>query len=176
MTEVVLRESDTSAPPSTSAEAAVRLDTLRADPKWTSALLGGGSEQTKEFHDLHELAAKGDSIDMAMAGVLQPGIIQTSKHMQNIGAAEMLKGLGNAARCHQGNSERADSGAKGLLRQDRGLEQNAMSDRTWSNLLMEETARPVPSWQSRTLSSPAELRRARREVVFIRNRPCKSQD
>jgi len=95
MTEPVQIETPaTPAPPSTPAEASARLDALRSDSKWTASLLSGGPAETKEFHTLHELASKGDSVDMAIGGVLQPGVIQNSEHMQNIGAAEMLRELG----------------------------------------------------------------------------------
>jgi hypothetical protein len=85
---------ETPAAPSTPVEASARLDALRSDPKWTASLLKGGPAETKEFHTLHELASKGDSVDMAIGGVLQPGVIQNSEHMQNIGAAEMLRDIG----------------------------------------------------------------------------------
>jgi hypothetical protein len=82
------------AAPSTPTEAATRLDTLRADPKWTTALLSGGPAQTREFHELHALVAKGDNVDMAMAGVMQPGIIQDSGHVEMMGTAAMLREMG----------------------------------------------------------------------------------
>jgi hypothetical protein len=82
------------APPSTPAEATTRLDQLKADPKWTEALLSGGPAQTKEFHELHELVAKGDGIDQAMAGVMQPGILQDSAHVEMVGTADMLRSMG----------------------------------------------------------------------------------
>jgi hypothetical protein len=81
-------------PPSTPAEATARLELVKADPKWTEALLSGGPAQTKEFHDLHALVAKGDGVDMAMAGVMQPGIIQDSGHMEMMGTAAMLREMG----------------------------------------------------------------------------------
>jgi hypothetical protein len=90
MTEVATQP----APPTTPAEASARLDQLRADPKWTDALLNGAAEQKAEFKSLHALAAQGDAVDLAVAGELQPGIIQTSEHMQNMGAAGMLRGIG----------------------------------------------------------------------------------
>jgi hypothetical protein len=94
MTDGTPVQVDTPASPSTPAEAATRLDQLRADPKWTSALLGGGPEQGREFHSLHALIASGDQIDSAMAGVLQPGIIQSSDHMEMMGGAQALRSLG----------------------------------------------------------------------------------
>lgn len=94
MTDGTQTQIDQPAPPSTPAEAATRLDQLRADPKWTSALLSGGPVQTREFHDLHQLVSKGDDVDLAMAGVTQPGIIQSGEHMQMMGAAAMLREFG----------------------------------------------------------------------------------
>jgi hypothetical protein len=85
---------DTPAPPANAAEAATRLDQLKQDPKWTEALMRGGPEETRTFHSLHELISNGDSIDQAIAGVMQPGGIQDSGHMEMMGAAEMLKGMG----------------------------------------------------------------------------------
>jgi hypothetical protein len=52
------------------------------------------SGQTKEFHELHELVAKGDGVDMAMAGVMQPGIIQDSEHVEMMGTAAMFREMG----------------------------------------------------------------------------------
>ena len=80
--------------PSTPAEAATRLDQLRADPKWTTALLEGGPVQKREWHELHEIISSGDNIDAAMAGVMQPGIIQDSEHLENISFAAHLRELG----------------------------------------------------------------------------------
>jgi hypothetical protein len=80
--------------PSTPAEAAAKLETLRADPKWTEALLGGGLAQKNEWQNLHELAAKGDGVDLAVAGLHQPGPIQDSEHVENMGVAAMMKELG----------------------------------------------------------------------------------
>jgi hypothetical protein len=94
MTDGTQAQVETPAAPATPAEAATRLDQLKADPNWTSALLSGAPGQTREFHDLHRLVAKGDSVDMAMAGVLQPGGLQTSDHMELIGGAAALRALG----------------------------------------------------------------------------------
>src|ERR1700682_70694 len=80
--------------PATPAEAATRLDALRADPKWTTALLSGGPAQTREFHKHHELVAKGDDVDIAMSGVLPGGIMQSSEQAEMTGTAAMLKNIG----------------------------------------------------------------------------------
>jgi len=82
------------APPATPAEAATRLAALKADPKWTEALLTGGPAQTREFHQLHELVAKGDRVDQAMSGVLPAGIIRDGVVVEMQGTAEMLRELG----------------------------------------------------------------------------------
>ena len=134
MTEVVLRESDTSAPPSTSAEAAVRLDTLRADPKWTSALLGGGSEQTKESTICTNSLQKATASTWLWPVFFSRGIIQTSKHMQNIGAAEMLKGLGMPPDVIKETLSGQTAVPKDFYDKIAAWKKNAMSDRTWSNL------------------------------------------
>ena len=81
-------------PPSTPAEATTRLDQLKADPKWTTALLSGGPTQTKEFHDLHKLVAQGDNIDAAMSGVLPDGIIQDGATVEMASMAGHLRELG----------------------------------------------------------------------------------
>jgi hypothetical protein len=94
MTDGTQAQIDTPAPPSTPAEAATRLDALKADPTWTKALLSGAPAQTREFHQLHELVDKGDNIDQAMSGVLPAGIIQDGAQVEMMGTAEMLKGMG----------------------------------------------------------------------------------
>jgi hypothetical protein len=81
-------------PPSTPAEATTRLDQLKADPKWTTALLSGGPAQTKEFHDLHELVAKGDGVDQAISGTMPTRIIQDSTQFEMASMAAHLKELG----------------------------------------------------------------------------------
>ena len=51
------------------------------------------ANQTREKErasDLHELVAKGDNVDLAMAGMYQPGM-NTSTHIQNMGIAAMLR-------------------------------------------------------------------------------------
>ncbi|WP_157839473.1 hypothetical protein [Bradyrhizobium diazoefficiens] len=78
--------------PSTPAEAATRLDQLKADPKWTASFLSGSPTQLQEFRDLHETIAKGDHVDMAMSGLMpeQP----SSGHREMAGTAAMLRELG----------------------------------------------------------------------------------
>ncbi|WLA53194.1 hypothetical protein [Bradyrhizobium diazoefficiens] len=78
--------------PSTPAEAATRLDQLKADPKWTSSFLSGSPTQLQEFRDLHGIIAKGDHVDMAMSGLMpeQP----SSGHREMAGTAAMLRELG----------------------------------------------------------------------------------
>jgi hypothetical protein len=82
------------APPANAAEAATRLDQLKQDPKWTEALMRGGPAQTQEFHSLHEVISKGDNIDVAMSGVLPPGIIQDGAAVEMRGTAELLQTMG----------------------------------------------------------------------------------
>jgi hypothetical protein len=98
MTEVTPGADGTIAPPpaapSTPAEAATQLAQLKADPKWTEALMRGGPEQKRTFHDLHELIDRGDNYDLAIAGEYAPGEVQSSDHVQNIGVASMLREAG----------------------------------------------------------------------------------
>jgi hypothetical protein len=91
MTDVQL---GTPQPPATPAAAATRLTQLKADPAWTKAWLSGSGPQAKEYNDLSELAAKGDKVDLAMAGVMEDGPFQDSGHLQNIAMATMLREIG----------------------------------------------------------------------------------
>lgn len=81
------------APPTTPAEAATRLDQSKSDPSWTESFLGGHPERVKEFHDWHELAAKGDSVDLAMAGMYMEGG-NTADHLTQMGTAAVFRELG----------------------------------------------------------------------------------
>jgi hypothetical protein len=83
---------DPPALPSTPAEAATRLDQLKADPKWTASFLSGNPTNLQEFRDLHEIAAKGDGIDAAMAGVLPE--MPSSDLRTMAGTAGLLKDVG----------------------------------------------------------------------------------
>jgi hypothetical protein len=83
---------DPPALPSTPAEAATRLDQLKADPKWTASFLGGNPTHLQEFRDLHEIVAKGDDVDAAMAGVLPE--MPSSDMRTMAGTAELLKDIG----------------------------------------------------------------------------------
>jgi hypothetical protein len=131
------------APPATPAEAATRLTALKADPKWTSALLAGGPAQTREFHSLHELVAKGDSIDQAMSGVLPAGIIRDGAQVEMTGTAEMLRELG--------------------IRDD--IIREALQGPTETKAWYDETARwkkdamSKPEWVKRLMSGDVEARR-----------------
>jgi hypothetical protein len=83
---------ETPAPPATPAEASTRLDQLKANPTWTKAFLAGAVENVQQFRELHELIAKGDEIDAAIAGVLPE--TPSSDMRQMVGTAELLKGMG----------------------------------------------------------------------------------
>ena len=83
---------ETPAPPATPAEAATRLDQLKTDPAWMKAFLAGAGETVKQFQDLHQMIAKGDEVDAAMAGVLPE--LRTSQFMEMIGTASMLRETG----------------------------------------------------------------------------------
>src|SRR5260370_447559 len=83
---------ETPAPPATPAEAATRLDQLKADASWSKAFLAGAADKVQQFRELHEMIAKGDEIDAAIAGVLPE--MPSSDLRQMVGTAEMLKGMG----------------------------------------------------------------------------------
>jgi hypothetical protein len=136
MTEAVVAQTDPPAPPSTPADAAAKLVSLKADPKWTAALLQGQRAQTAEFHSLHELAGRGDSTDIAMAGALQPGIIQNSEHLQNIGAAEMLRDLGMPADVIKETLSGKTAVTQEFYDKIAGWKKNAMTDSEWSKRLL----------------------------------------
>jgi hypothetical protein len=92
-----MTEQDTPPPvaqpaPSTPAEAATRLDQLKADPKWTEAFLSGGPAQLAQFRELHEMVAKDGDIDHAMAGILKE--MPSSDLREMVGTAAMLKSIG----------------------------------------------------------------------------------
>jgi len=80
------------APPTNAAEAIARLDTLRADKSWSEKLVTGDSAATKEWNDLHHLAATGDDVDVALSGTLPN--LPSSSVREMAGTAEMLKSMG----------------------------------------------------------------------------------
>jgi hypothetical protein len=124
------------AQPSTPAEAATRLDQLKADPTWTGAFLAGGPAQKKEFSDLHELVAKGDNIDMAMAGEFMSGGIQTSDHMQNMGAAASLREAGIRDEIIRDVLAGTHVVSKAEYEATRQWKADRMSDAEWTKRLM----------------------------------------
>jgi hypothetical protein len=78
------------APPATPAEASTRLTALKSDPAWRDQFLAGNGPQVKEFKNLSELAAKGDDVDMAMAGVSGQSsesrlLAATAEHLREMG-------------------------------------------------------------------------------------------
>lgn len=79
--------------PATPAEATARIAELRNDTAYGEKLFSGDVETTKEFHALHELAAKGDAIDHAMAGIMS-GDIPSTEEKQMAGTAEFLRSVG----------------------------------------------------------------------------------
>jgi hypothetical protein len=87
---------DVTTAPTTPAEATERLEQLGADPAWRDQFLAGNGPQKAEFQSLTELAAKGDSIDAALAGRLLDAPIQPSTHVINMGVAAALKDAGLA--------------------------------------------------------------------------------
>jgi hypothetical protein len=77
--------------PATPAEAATRLTALKSDPAWRDQFLAGNGPQVKEFKNLSELAAKGDNVDMAMAGISEGGQSSDSHAMTEV--AKMFREL-----------------------------------------------------------------------------------
>jgi hypothetical protein len=89
-----LQQPPPAAAPSTPAEASTRLDQLKSDPAWRDGFLSGSGPQAREYRDLTALAAKGDKVDLAMAGVLGDGPWQDSGHLEMIAATKMFRELG----------------------------------------------------------------------------------
>ncbi len=85
------------APPANATEAAARLGALSADKIWADRLLSGDGAATREFHQLSEMVANGDQIDMAMAGPLHSlasGVIPDSSLRVMSEGAAMLREKG----------------------------------------------------------------------------------
>jgi hypothetical protein len=82
--------------PTNAAEAATRINELKADTAWRDRYLGGGLTEKRDLTALQEIIHKGDNpdVDKAMAGVLDDAPIQRSGHMQMIGVAQHLRDLG----------------------------------------------------------------------------------
>ena len=78
----------------TPAEATAKLDQLKADPAWRDGFLSGGAPQGREYAELSELAAQGDKVAAAMAGIEFPGPFQDSDHLQMMNTAELLRSMG----------------------------------------------------------------------------------
>ncbi|MHC2195794.1 hypothetical protein ACVJF1_008427 [Bradyrhizobium diazoefficiens] len=119
--------------PSTPAEAATRLDQLKADPKWTASFLSGSPTQLQEFRDLHETIAKGnDDVSAAMAGIIPEMPSSDLKTMA--GTASMLKDVWLYAALDQGDA-RGQAGEPGRSRhgdqvEGRSLEQHRVGEAT----------------------------------------------
>jgi hypothetical protein len=80
------------APATTASEAIARLDTLRADKSWSEKLVTGDSAVTKEWNDLHHLAATGDDVDVALSGALPD--VPSSSVREMASTADMLRDAG----------------------------------------------------------------------------------
>ena len=122
------------APPATPVEAGARLTALRADSAWGAKVLAGDSEAVKEFHSLHELAAKADPVDLAMAGVSVQEI-PTSEERQMTAATQMFREIGirdDVIRQTLGGYEvsQKEFDAVKQLKQDR------MSDAEWAKAFL----------------------------------------
>ena len=82
--------------PTNAAEAATRLNELKADTAWRDRYLAGGLTEQREITSLQEMLHKSDNpdVDRAMAGMLDDAPFQRSGHMQMIGATQMFRDLG----------------------------------------------------------------------------------
>ncbi len=124
------------ADPSTPAEAATRLDQLKADPAWTKALMSGGPVQTRTFHELHELVAKGDTIDLAMSGVMPDSIVQDSGMVEMRAAAAMWRERGIPDAVIRDNLSGKTVTPRELYDATARWKKDAMSDPEWVKKLM----------------------------------------
>jgi hypothetical protein len=83
--------------PISPADAATRINELKADKAFVDRYLAGGLVEKREMTALHEMIlSKSDNpdVDKAIAGIRDDGVIQRSEHMQMIGVAGMLRELG----------------------------------------------------------------------------------
>ncbi len=82
--------------PKTPAEAAARLDELRAIDGWTKLYLAGSGPHVAQFNKLHELASSkdADNIDAAIAGTPSDGIFLDKDHRDNVQTAVLLRDAG----------------------------------------------------------------------------------
>jgi hypothetical protein len=82
--------------PAEPAEALARIAQLKADPVWREKWMTGGPTQTREYQALFEVASRvtADPIEAAMAGFLENKIVQSSDHIEMIGAANWLRETG----------------------------------------------------------------------------------
>jgi hypothetical protein len=95
MTEPTVPTPPAGGPAPTPDQAVSKLAELCGDKSWTDKFLAGNGPELAEYRALSEIAIKsGDKIDKAIAGVLDAGPLQDSSHLQNIGAAAMLREAG----------------------------------------------------------------------------------
>jgi hypothetical protein len=82
--------------PTNAAEAATRINELKADTAWRDRYLAGGLTEKREITSLQELINKSNTadVDRAMAGLLDDAPFQRSSQMEMIGAAGMFRDLG----------------------------------------------------------------------------------
>jgi hypothetical protein len=132
---------------STPAEAASRLGELKENTEWTGKLMAGDPAVKAEWHGLHGLAAKGDNVDMAMAGVLQPGIIQSSDHLQMIGLAEFLRERGMPEDVVKEYLSGKVATTKEFHNRVAEWKREAMSDKDWSARLMSGDSKALKQFQ-----------------------------
>lgn len=81
----------------TPADAAAKLDALKANPEWTAAFLKGDGPAVAEYGKLLSASqphAESHAADMAIAGKLFDGGLQPSGHLVAVGTATMLREIG----------------------------------------------------------------------------------
>jgi hypothetical protein len=88
------------APPTNAIEAHDRLGVLSADARWADNLMKGDTATVREFHELSAMAANGDKIQTAMAGVVpayvlggipdseQVMLTETANHLRDLGLSD----------------------------------------------------------------------------------------
>ncbi|MGY2906555.1 hypothetical protein [Bradyrhizobium sp. URHC0002] len=148
--------------PATAAEAATRLNELKADTAWRDRYLGGGVTEAREIHALQEMLNKSDNpdVDRAMAGLLDDSPVQRSGHMQMIGVAQHLRELGIRDEIIR------DTLTGKPVTQERYDEQ-----KRWKADRMRDK-----DWTAKYLGGDLEARRLMTEADIVLNSPIKNQE
>lgn len=80
--------------PTNAVEASARLDGLKSDTAWRDRFLAGDGPAVKEFGELHELIAKADPVEMAIAGIVPGGDMPDSTSKLLVETATWLRDIG----------------------------------------------------------------------------------